>query len=342
MNEIKMRDTLVTRDARRYFLDQLMPVALAVVPEADRARWLSVAAALLLNGEIQRCTIESVFRFVVNCLAYNLYPVPGTNTVHAVPMFNKKIGRHEVRFILGYKGLATLAYRSGHVTVIRAEIVRAGDEFEYRLGDDPKITHVVKADDIAEAVAFYAVAHLRGGERVFEVMSRGAIERHAQKYHASYGDAARSFYHQEPEAYGLKTVVRRLVTRRLPTDVVQEMVPDVTVGMRAAEAVGVRHTVPFTALADADEMDGVDADDYVDIGAASAVETEEATGEPCAPTDAAHEHENAAAHNGGGQNGIDDIARFFGAEVEPYVSPRGRKNTSNDKARHAQNKEEAQ
>ena len=52
----------------------------------------------------------------------------------------------QVQFVLGYKGLIDLAYRSGEVAIVRAETVFKNDEFVYELGFEPKLIHRPKLD----------------------------------------------------------------------------------------------------------------------------------------------------------------------------------------------------
>jgi recombination protein RecT len=244
---ITMASTLVSREARLFLLERLMPSALRNVDELERNRWLAVTASLLTDKTIQQCTVESAFRFIVNCIAYSLYPIKGTNVVHAIPFFNKKLGRQEVQFILGYKGIATLAYRSGIVDAINAEVVREGDFFQYELGASPMLIHKVNSDDDKPAVAYYAVATLRNGAKLFEVMTAAAVERHAKRYHKDFGKES-SFYSNNKDAYGLKTVMLRLVRRRCPIEVMHTMLPDITAAKRVAGNVGIHHEMPLAAL----------------------------------------------------------------------------------------------
>jgi len=70
------------------------------------------------------------------------------------------------------RGLLKLAYNSGMVKSISVQIVHDGDEFEYLLGDEERITHKIdfKAKR-GEPYAVYAVATLQDGAIMREVMT---------------------------------------------------------------------------------------------------------------------------------------------------------------------------
>src|SRR5262249_20215172 len=53
--------------------------------------------------------------------------------VYLVP-FKQKSGATVATFILGYKGMVELAYRSGQIKRIEASVVREGDAFDFRFG----------------------------------------------------------------------------------------------------------------------------------------------------------------------------------------------------------------
>ena len=71
-------------------------------------------------------------------------------------------------FVPGYKGLVTLAYRSGQIASLSAHVVYQGDDFHVQLGSDPKIHHVPEIDqDPGPPRYYYAIAKLVTGGVVF-------------------------------------------------------------------------------------------------------------------------------------------------------------------------------
>ena len=73
-------------------------------------------------------------------------------------------GRATATLIIGYKGLVSLAYRSGLVENVQAWDVREADRYEPpMLGTAPKIIHSpVRGRESSDLVAAYAIVRLRG------------------------------------------------------------------------------------------------------------------------------------------------------------------------------------
>lgn len=78
----------------------------------------------------------------------------------------------EIKMMPGYRGLISLARRSGEITSINAEIVYENDEFDLALGIDPKVSHkpCLKGPR-GEPVLAYMVARFKFGGHHFEWMT---------------------------------------------------------------------------------------------------------------------------------------------------------------------------
>lgn len=78
----------------------------------------------------------------------------------------------EVKMMPGYRGLLSLARRSGEITSINAEIVYENDEFHLELGLESKVTHKPKLNgNRGEPMLAYMVAHFKDGGHHFEWMT---------------------------------------------------------------------------------------------------------------------------------------------------------------------------
>ena len=78
-------------------------------------------------------------------------PVPQRTlgTAYFVPYLNRKNRDkpvYECQLIVGYRGMCTLARRSGEIVSIQAEVVRDGDEFELGTDWSPIFRHKPKGD----------------------------------------------------------------------------------------------------------------------------------------------------------------------------------------------------
>jgi recombination protein RecT len=116
--------------------------------------------------------------------------------------------KDQCTFIPGYRGLISLAFRSGHVKSVSAFCVYQGDHFEFELGLEPKIKHIPKMDaerDVKDITFAYAIVELKDGGRVYDVMSRGEVDKIRARSKASQNG---------PWVTDFAEMARKTVTRR--------------------------------------------------------------------------------------------------------------------------------
>lgn len=148
---------------------------------------------------------------------------------------NKKIDGQWVKtpqaqLIIGYRGLITLARKSGDMISLNAYAVYEKDDFSYHLGLHPDIHHIPSSDaDRGNLLYVYAVANFVGGGVQFEVMSRAEVEK-VRNESQGYKFAKRKAESTKPtkpinspwvshfEEMAKKTVIRRLA-KYLPPSV---------------------------------------------------------------------------------------------------------------------------
>jgi len=133
------------------------------------------------NPYLARCDQASLLGAIMLCAQLGLEPGGPLGHVYLVPFENKKTGRQEVQFILGYRGMIELARRSGQIQSIEARAVYEGDRFDVKFGMDSDLSHVPDFENPnrtqPDKLRFvYAVAKLKDGGVQFEVMSRREIE----------------------------------------------------------------------------------------------------------------------------------------------------------------------
>jgi len=82
----------------------------------------------------------------------------------------------EIKMMPGYRGLISLARRSGEINSINAQVVYENDEFDLELGLETKVRHKPKLDgDRGEPIISYMVAHFKDGGSHFEWMTVAEI-----------------------------------------------------------------------------------------------------------------------------------------------------------------------
>jgi recombination protein RecT len=131
--------------------------------------------ALTKTPKLADCTEASFFQCLLSLSQWGLEP--DGRRAHLIPFENRGKGITECQLIIDYKGYVELAYRSGFVKAIHADLIREGDVFEYSLGD--VINHVPyflrrdpdKPTKAGEVYAAYCRVTLTDGITKTEVMS---------------------------------------------------------------------------------------------------------------------------------------------------------------------------
>ena len=155
-----------------------------ITPERFTRMTLS---AISVNPKLAQCTPKSFLGAMMSAAQLGLEPNTPLGQAYLIPFKNK--GVDEVQFQIGYKGLIDLAYRSGEVELVQAQIVYENDKFECQYGLEPKLIHVPADKDRGEAIKVYAMFKTKSGGYGFEVMSMDDVREHAKKYSQAYSSA---------------------------------------------------------------------------------------------------------------------------------------------------------
>lgn len=185
------------------------------------------------SEKLQRCSHASVYLSLIACAQLGLAPGGHRQEAFIVPFKNT------AQFMIGYRGIITLAKRSGLVSSVVGNVIYERDDFDYDVGTTPFVTHKPKLVDRGPLIGAYAYAIQRDGTLEVEVMGLEDLEK--VKRAAQARGLASAWREWESEMYR-KAPIRRL-GKRLPLgdDVGRAMALDVAQGMaglRAALGVG--------------------------------------------------------------------------------------------------------
>lgn len=159
-------------------------IALALPKHMTADRMMRIALTCYRSTpKLAECEPMSIIAAVVQCSQLGLEPGL-MGQAYLIP-FNRRAKINgtwqtvkECQFMPGYRGLVSLARRTGEVTSINAEIVYEHDEFELTLGADPKIVHKPNLDgDRGKIRLVYAIAKFKDGGYHFDWMTIEAIEK---------------------------------------------------------------------------------------------------------------------------------------------------------------------
>jgi recombination protein RecT len=161
-----------------------------------------VLTELRRTPKLYECSPQSLIGAMMLAGQLGLEPGP-LGHVYLVPF------KGEVTFVLGYRGMIDLGYRSGLLKSIQAVTVREGDAFEYRHGTRPVLDHVpAGSPEGRDPIAYYAVAQLKTGGSPFVVLYPDDVEATKAKAHGSGHPL--SPWNTSYDATARKTAVLRL------------------------------------------------------------------------------------------------------------------------------------
>jgi len=129
------------------------------------------------NPDLEKCTFESLLDCVKASASLGLEPDGITGQAYIIPYEDRKKRVFEAQFQIGYKGLITLARRSGFIKTLYAQPVYKNDKFSYKYGLTPDLEHTPTDGPRGELTHAYAVAHFNDGGYHFEVMTKADIEK---------------------------------------------------------------------------------------------------------------------------------------------------------------------
>ncbi len=182
----------------------------AVVPRhVTPARMIKIVlSAVSRSPDIIACTRNSIFLAVIQASELGLEFGNTLGHAYLVPYKNKKRNNElEAIFIPGYRGLISLARRSGQILSLESRMVHEKDYFDMRLGLDPKLDHVPFFDgDPGKVRLGYALSVLRDGAKHIEPMSLTDLEKIRQRSPA----AGSGPWVTDTEEMYRKTLVRRI------------------------------------------------------------------------------------------------------------------------------------
>lgn len=186
--------------------------ALPKVITAERFTRIALSA-LSNNAKLMECSPKSFLGALMNAAQLGVEPNTPLGQAYLIPYKNNRTQTMECQFQLGYKGLIDLAYRSGEISVVQAQVVYENDEFIYELGLEPVLSHKPAKSSRGKATHYYAIFKTKNGGYGFEVMSVDDIKQHAKKYSQAYGKDTKGVnpWSTNFDEMAKKTVLKRVL-----------------------------------------------------------------------------------------------------------------------------------
>ena len=202
-----------------------------------------VLSALSANPKLAQTTPQSFLAAMMTAAQLGMEPNTPLGQAYLIPYYNSKSRCNECQFQLGYKGLIDLAYRSGEVSIIQAQVVYEHDDFTYSFGLEPVLKHIPAPADRGEPVYVYAMFRTKDGGFGFDVMSMDAIRTFAQQYSKSFSSGP---WQTNFEEMAKKTVLKKVLKYApLKSDFLRGMAQDGTIKAEVSEDM---YMVPGTVV----------------------------------------------------------------------------------------------
>lgn len=202
--ELELAAEPKTAKTLREYLERMKPELAKLLPTSVTPERFArvVLTEARRTPRLFECDPASVAGAMMLSAQLELEPGP-LGLVYYVPY------KHECQFVLGYKGMVELAYRSGVVKDLDADVVHEGDAFEWRKGTTPLLRHTPAGPPGERPWTHtYAVARMKTGGVVTRVVFPEEVEEARKR--SPNSESPTSAWNTDYFAMVRKTAVRRL------------------------------------------------------------------------------------------------------------------------------------
>lgn len=177
-------------------------------PQTANKFALMAMNAIASDANLLNCSPQSKLAALMDIAALRLYPSKALGHVYLIAY------KDECTFQLGYKGMIVLAYRSGQIKNMDAQVLYELDEFDYSEGTNPFIRFKKSLSPdraISKKVAVFSAADLKEGGSSVRVMPYTDVlaVRDTSRAWKSGKPQAMAFWKNNENEMAAKTVVRR-------------------------------------------------------------------------------------------------------------------------------------
>lgn len=160
-------------------------------------------SAWSMSPQLQKCAPETILAAVIQASQLGLEIGLG-GQAYLVPYYNDKRKRYECQMLPGYRGLISLARRSGEVTSVSAAVVYSNDSYSYELGTDEYLSHKPALSNRGEMLFAYCIARFKNGGQHIDILSREDIDHIKARSKAPDGP-----WRTDPAEMWKKSVIKR-------------------------------------------------------------------------------------------------------------------------------------
>lgn len=178
----------------------------------------SVLQIVNSNDMLKNAAPGTVFNAACMAATLNLPINNNLGFAYIVPFNNRKLGKVEAQFQLGYKGFIQLAQRSGQFKTISASPVFDGQLVSENPLTGYEFNWSIKPSPNDTPVGYVAYFKLLNGFEAYLYMSFDDVKKHANKYSQT---AKKGFgvWNDNFDAMALKTVLKLLLSKQAPLSI---------------------------------------------------------------------------------------------------------------------------
>jgi len=166
----------------------------ALLKDPDTLNRMAEAAALLLtNDKLRACDESSILGALYKAATLGFRLEPEFGECYLIPRNMKvkdekgvDVWKSICVFQIGYKGWKAVALQGGHISYLAAREVYAEDVFAFEQGTTAFLKHVPANENNGITTHFYALARLKTGEVIFEVINKQAAEKSRRNSETQY------------------------------------------------------------------------------------------------------------------------------------------------------------
>lgn len=224
-----------------------------VLAEKKSAFVNNITALVANDVKLQACEPISLMYAGIKATALDLPLDTNLGFAYVIPYNNRKAGKMEAQFQIGYKGFIQLAIRSGQFKTLNVTDVKEGELKEVNLLTGEISFEARPNRDELKTIGYVAYFRLINGFEKTLYMDAKEMEKHAKTYSQTYSsnkDYVRnaSKWATDFDAMAKKTVIKLLLSRYAPLSV--EMQSAITSDQAVMDDKGT-HYVDHTSVEDA-------------------------------------------------------------------------------------------
>lgn len=165
------------------------------------------------NPKLLDCEPKSFVGAIMQCAQLGLEPGTELGQAYLIPFYNSKNKQEDCQFIIGYRGMISLARNSGQLQSINAQCVYDNEIFEFEYGINEKLKHIPTLGQKGAFLGAYAIAKLKDGGYQFLFVDKEKIYKLRDEQLAKIkNDYAKKYSPWSScfEEMACKTAIRRL------------------------------------------------------------------------------------------------------------------------------------